>query len=178
MADQIILRPAGSALRANPIVPVAVAYNAAVALADDLLTAAIGLHLTSLDVVPEDYFAELLDRFPPEAGAPAPIADAVRARLYDSERQRVAEEGYKQIQQYGGKVLGYLLPLAELADRTLLAPSRFLTEDAWGSGSPAGTWGTRGAFPLRGRAVRCPASQVLAGLAGVAVSRHSSYTGG
>lgn len=120
----LTLEPARSKLNVTPNMHLETAYNTAVALADDLIAAGLGLQLASLTVFPENSFNALLDRFPPEAGEMGVSAQAMRARMYRSGDQEDFKLVYDQLGDHGFKVPEFMLNFVELFDRTMIAPRR------------------------------------------------------
>ena len=121
--DQLVLEAARSPLTVPPGSPLDTAYNTALSLADDLGAASLGLHVASLTPsYPQDSFSALMDRFPDEANTLTPIASAMLARVYGSGLRELAESAFGDLADMPTKMPGYALGLAELVDRTVLAP--------------------------------------------------------
>jgi hypothetical protein len=126
-SESALIGPTGTSMAA--------AYNASLALADDLTAASLGLHLTSLFSTRAGNLEELRRRTKSEAGEMLPLLDLAqyrRARSPSIQLQRfTAETGIRadgedplSAAEFSYLSPGCLLDFAEIADRVFLSPGQ------------------------------------------------------
>jgi hypothetical protein len=130
----ITIEPSESALIGPTGVSMAAAYNASLALGDDLTATSLGLHLTSLYSMRDGYLEELRHRTEFEAEEMLPLLDLAqyrRARLPSMQLQQfTAEPGVREgddplsVAELSYSSPGCLLDFAEIADRVFLSPGQ------------------------------------------------------
>ena len=114
--------------------PMAAAYNASLALADDLTAASLGLHLTALYHVHSDFLEKLRRRTETGAREILPTIDLARYRRAERPSAEVPSISAETLRgEYNDPLSaadlsyrspGYLLDLAEIADRVFLSPGQ------------------------------------------------------
>jgi AAA domain (dynein-related subfamily) len=100
------------------------AYNASLALADDLTTASLGLHLTSLTPVRDTFLDDLRARVRSEAPDLVPVIDLTAARLvpHHLQQARAADRNISLAASPGYLPAGMAVTRAELADHLYRSP--------------------------------------------------------
>jgi hypothetical protein len=132
----IVIVPAQSPLAMTSQTTLATAYNASLALADDLTTASLGLHLASLTSVPETFIEDLRERVKSETPGLVPVIDFAVARTTRQPLKDLKElpiSSAEQGQALGVRFIfdstyGYLPPglaveYAEIVDRLCHSPA-------------------------------------------------------
>ncbi|HEY1666092.1 MAG TPA: ATP-binding protein [Trebonia sp.] len=130
--SRITIEVTASPLFAGGAGPFLSAYNASIALADDLATASLGLHLMSLIPVPEDYVTRLSDRAAGAASDLIPAIDFAETRTSNRPPGELPALSAKYVDGFSGESassapenmsVGHLVEFADLADRLLLSPA-------------------------------------------------------
>lgn len=113
----------------------AVAYNVSLSLADNLTTASLGLHLTSLVSVHENYVEGLRDRVQADAADLIPFMEFLVARIsqrptadlpvfFNEYQMTFGQDASAFLETADGYLpRGHSIELAELQDRLLLSPA-------------------------------------------------------
>ena len=121
--EQLTLTPTASELIVPPGSPLSVAYNVAIALADNLTAESMGLHVTSLTTRMEAsqyLLPRLLSRFDDETRPLAPIADSARRRL-DGYYPELPAGVLAELTRIDFRTSELMLSYAEFADRVVLS---------------------------------------------------------
>jgi len=120
---QVIIEPARLELVGGSG-PLGSAFNAAIALADNLTASSVGLHLVSLMTPPppEAFLRTVLDRCTGDGAELDQLANIMRRRLYSDNPAELAADVRGTLSDIGNQLSGAILYLAELADRTMLTP--------------------------------------------------------
>ena len=122
--DRLTLAPTGSSLIVASDSPLSVAYDAAIALADNLTAESMGLHVASLMSMAEasdSFLHKLLRRFDDETRPLALITDSMQRRLHGYHPELPADVLAKLTRPVR-ETSELMLNLAEFTDRVVLAP--------------------------------------------------------
>jgi AAA domain (dynein-related subfamily) len=129
--NRLAITADGSSLLERGSLPLGPAYNASIALADNLTTASLGLHLMSLRGVTSDYLGKLKDRIAVDAQELRPVIDLVESRTSQRAPRTLPVFSEEFMSSYGrynllGKTTlpsGLSVDLADMGDRLLLSPA-------------------------------------------------------
>jgi hypothetical protein len=119
---RLILEPTRATLIIKPESPLDTAYNAAIALADNLTAESMGLHVAALaETTPDEFLPELLKRFNDETRPLALIANSMLRRLdgYDPKLPAAVRIEFNYLGPHTSELV---LSFVEFADRAVLAP--------------------------------------------------------
>jgi hypothetical protein len=124
--NQLTLAPTFSDLSVLPNSPLDTAYNAAIALADNLTAESMGLHVISLMpkavlMDPQNFLPDLVKRFNGEMRPLAPIADSMLRRL-NGHHSDLPAAVLARLLRPGRGTSELMLNIAEFTDRVVLAP--------------------------------------------------------
>ena len=122
--DQLTLAPTGSSLIVASDSPLSVAYDAAIALADNLTAESMGLHVASLMSMAEasdSFLPKLLRRFDDETRPLALITDSMQRRLHGYHPELPADVLAKLTRPIR-ETSELMLNFAEFTDRVVLTP--------------------------------------------------------
>lgn len=137
--NSIAVKSDGSRLATQASTSLTAAYNTALALADDLTTVGLGLHLTELLALPENYLSGLRARARGGIGSHdfVPIIDLASARNSRHQARRLSiflgrhsprflnSKGQNYESSFPNSLPpGNLLGFSDIADRVLLSPSQ------------------------------------------------------
>lgn len=100
------------------------AFNAAVALADNLTASSVGLHLVSLMTPPppESFLRAVLNRCTGDGAELDQLANIMRRRLYSDSPAELSADVQDTLSDPGNQLSAAILYQAELADRSMLTP--------------------------------------------------------
>jgi len=121
--DKVIIEPA----RSEPVGgggSLGSAFNAAIALADNLTASSVGLHLVSVMTPPppEAFLRVVLSRCTGDGAELDQLANIMRRRLYSDSPAALSADVQDTLSDPGNQLSATLLNLAELADRSMLTP--------------------------------------------------------
>jgi len=120
---KVIIEPARSELTGGRG-SLGTAFNAAIALADNLTASSVGLHLVSVMTPPpsEAFLRAVLDRCTGDGAELGQLANIMRRRLYGDSPAELAADVKDTLSDPGNQLSAAILNLAELADRSMLTP--------------------------------------------------------
>jgi hypothetical protein len=142
----IVIVPAQSPLAMTETTALATAYNVSLALADDLTTASLGLHLASLSSVPNTFIEALRERVRPEVPALIPVIDLAVARTTRHPLKELPTPlgGRIAFDEVPGYLpLGLYVEYAEMADRLFRSPASRATLKVRAGNSDMFVWLSR-----------------------------------
>ena len=124
---RIEIEPVRSSLAVPNASNLYTAYNVGVALADNLTAASAGIHVASLMEIPTGFLRDLRTRVQPEVPGLIPVVDSMVPRMFGGGIEELSalldgEPGERLLATKHPKVPGYMLNIAEMADRLMITP--------------------------------------------------------